>query len=64
MKGEWRVTSCRFNGKVRYSVYRLLDTQEVDYVSTREYGECYKSMSEAQTMADKLNAAEKEEETK
>ena len=36
MKSEWKVSSNIINGKSRYSIYRLLDTKDVDHSGNRE----------------------------
>lgn len=59
MKGRWKVTSNRVGDNSIFGVYRLRDTTEVDHSGNREmYGDYMDSRTEAQEIADRLNAAE------
>ena len=41
MKGPWKVTSNRINGKKMYAIYRLKDVNEVDHSGNREFAGGY-----------------------
>ncbi len=57
MKSEWKVTCDWLCGEKVYSVYRLLDTTEVDNSGNREYiRDFIPDEKIAQQLADSLNA--------
>ena len=59
MKSEWRVSANPVGGEYLYIVYRLRNINDIDHSGNREYyGSYTEDKSEAQSIADRLNAEE------
>ena len=61
MKSKWKVTSNPIGDRIKYAVYRLLDSQKTDHSGNREFATIYLDAREqAQQIADELNKADPE----
>ncbi len=59
MKGKWKVTSNPIGDRIKYAVYRLLDTQKTDHSGNREFATPYlDDREQAQAIADEMNTAD------
>ena len=59
MKSEWRVSCNPVGGRRLYQAYRIRDVDAIDHSGNREYaGEWTENKTEAQAVADSLNAEE------
>ena len=62
MKSAWKVTSNPIGDRIKYAVYRLLDSQKTDHSGNREFATLYlDDREQAQAIADKLNAGAEEQ---
>ena len=58
MKGKWKITSQRLDGKKVFAVFRLRNVDELDHSGNREFATGYMDKQKAEEIANELNGSE------